>query len=153
MKTIVTTPKDSKEIVIISKNNPYSAAIMLRSETQTVNDQGFIQTEVRVGLVKGKLDEIRKIAAGLKAGDDYSAKVMPVKLVVKEALEPFYNGQQPKINPQTKETVTHLGAPVYRQTLVVSESSAEVDVKLATDREPVQAEIKADRKAFEAKKS
>ena len=133
MKAIVTAPQGSNQILMISRKNPDSAAIMLRSEIQGINAQGFVQNEVRVGLVKGKTEDMRKIAANLKAGDNFSEKVMPVKLVVKESLEPFYSGQEPKINPQTKETVTHMGAPVYRQTIVVAEDSPETDVKLATD--------------------
>ena len=133
MKAIVTAPQGSNQILMISRKNPDSAAIMLRSETQGINAQGFVQNEVRVGLVKGKTEDMRKIAANLKAGDNFSEKVMPVKLVVKESLKPFYNDQEPKINPQTKEIVTHMGAPVYRQTIVVAEDSSETDVKLVTD--------------------
>ena len=133
MKAIVTLAKGHSDVVMVSANNPDAASVMLVTETMTVNDQGFLQTEKRVGMFKGETAKIK--ALGLKAGDNFSEKVTPVKLVVKESHEPFYPRQQPKINPQTKQVITSAGAPVYRQTLVVSESSAEVDARLATDRE------------------
>jgi hypothetical protein len=132
MKAIVTLAKGHSDVVMVSANNPDSASVMLVTETITGNDQGFLQTEKRVGMIKGKTSDIK--ALGLKAGDNFSEKVFPVKLVVKESHEPFFPGQTPKINPQTKAVITSLGAPVYRQTIVVSESSAEVDAKLITDK-------------------
>ena len=151
MKAIVTLANGHDGIVMVSSNNPESAAIMLRSETMSANDQGFLQTEKRVGLFKGKTEDIQKLAATLKPGDDFSTKVFPVRLVIKESFEPAYNGHQPKINPSTKETVTSGGAPVYRQTFVVAEASAEHDVFLATDKEAtavktVEAEVAFDKR-------
>ena len=142
MKTIVTLAKGHSDVVMVSANNPESASIMLVSETMSANDQGFLVTEKRVGLFKGETAKIK--ALGLKAGDNFSEKVFPVKLVVKESHEPFFPGQEPKINPQTKAVITSEGAPVYRQTLVVAETSAEVDAKLATDREAVKADAKSE---------
>lgn len=136
MKTIVTTPKNSDKIVIMSKSGN-SAAIMLTSETNTVNDQGFLQVEKRVGLFKGKVEDINKIASTLKAGDNFSEKVLPVKLIVKESTTPFYEGQEPKINPETGAVIQHNEQNVYRQTFVVAETSTEVDAKLISD--PVEA--------------
>lgn len=136
MKAIVTKAKGHDSVIMISQNNPESASVMLRSEILTSNDQGFLQKEVRIGLLKGKTADLK--ALNLIEGQDISA-IMPVKLIVKEAFEPFYAGQEPKKNPSNGEIVTSGGAPVYRQTIVVSESSAEADVKLATDRIEVAA--------------
>ena len=133
MKVTVSKPQDAKSIVVVSTSNPEQAAIMLRSTIMTANSQGFIQSEKRVGWLKGKTEELQALAATLKEGDDFGAKCFPVKLVVKESLEPFYTNQEPKKNPTTGEVVTHLGAPVYRQTFVVAEGSSEVDIKLTSD--------------------
>lgn len=131
MKAIITKAKGHDSVIMTSANNPENASIMLRSELLTSNDQGFLQKEVRVGLLKGKTADLK--ALNLSEGQDISA-IMPVKLIVKEAFEPFYPGQEPKKNPTNGEIITSGGAPVYRQTLVVSESSAETDVKLLTDK-------------------
>lgn len=134
MKANVSLAKGATSIVMVSPKNPDFAAIMLRSDVSTSNTAGFLQTEHRVGWLKGKTEEIQMLAKDLKEGDDFSAKCFPVKLVVKESNTPFYEGQEPKRNPKTNEIVTSLGATVYRQTLVVSESSSEADVKLTTDK-------------------
>ena len=131
MKAIVTKSPKHDSIIMKSTTNPDNASIMLRSEILNANDQGFLQKEVRVGLFKGKTSDLELL--GLKEGQDFST-VIPVKLVVKESFEPFYPGQEAKINPTTKEVVTSAGAPVYRQTIVVALDSPETDVKLATDK-------------------
>jgi hypothetical protein len=151
MKAIVTLANGHSEIVMISKNNPESAAIMLRSDVMSANDGGFLQVEKRVGLLKGKTEDIQKLATNLKPGDDFSSKVFPVRLVIKESHEPAYNGHEPKINPTTKETVTSGGAPVYRQTLVVAENAPQQDEFLPTDREEVTAKTQAN-VAFDQRK-
>jgi hypothetical protein len=144
MKAIITKAKGHDSVIMISTNNEENASVMLRSELLTSNDQGFLQKEVRVGLLKGKTADLK--AMNLIEGQDISA-IMPVKLIVKEAFEPFYPGQEPKKNPTNGEIVTSGGAPVYRQTLVVSESSAETDTKLLTDK--IEATITAAQPAKE----
>lgn len=131
MKAIVTKSEKHDGIIMKSINNPENASIMLKSEILNANDQGFLQKETRVGLFKGKTADLE--ALGLREGQDFS-QVIPVKLVVKESFDPFYPGQEPKMNPSTKQVVTSGGAPIYRQTIVVSEASAETDVRLASDK-------------------
>ena len=115
---------------------------MVKQSTMSANDQGFIQEEIRVGFVKGATETLRKL--NLKAGDNFSDKAFPIKLVVIEQFEPFFPGQEPKKNPKTDEIITSSGAPVYRYTYAVSESSPMVDSKLATDKvgASVQTEVK-----------
>jgi len=132
MKAIVTKSASHDNIIMISTKNPENASIMLVTIANSMNDQGFLVSEKRVGLVKGTTEGLK--ALNLKEGDDYSAKICPVKLVVKESFDPFYPGQEAKINPKTKEVVTSAGAPVYRQTIVVALDSPETDAKLATDK-------------------
>ena len=137
MKVTVSMPKNATSIVVISKNNPESAGIMLRSNAIGINDQGFMAEEKRVAWFKGKTEQIESFVKqyGLKDGSIFP---IPVKLIVKESTTPFYNNQGPKVNPTTGEVINHNGSPVYRQTIVVAESSSEVDVKLASDKEQVQ---------------
>lgn len=135
MKAIVMKAEGHDSVVMISASNPEQAAIMVKSTINSMNEQGFLQQEVRVGLVKGKTELLNSL--GLREGDDYSAKVSPVKLIVKESTEPAFATQKAKINPTTQEVVTYLGSPVYRTVLVVSEGLDVQDVKLTTDREKV----------------
>ena len=126
-KAIVTLAEGQTDVVRVSKTNPENGSIMVKSETVTMNDNGFEVEEVRIGFIKGTIENLRK--RNLKPGDDYSAKVTPVKLVIKEQFEPFFPGQEPKKNPKTDEVITSSGATVYRYTFVVSETSPMVDEK------------------------
>ena len=141
-KAIVTLAAGKTDVVSVSKTNPENGSIMVKAETVTLNDNGFEVEEVRVAFIKGTVENLRK--RNLKPGDDYSVKVTPIKLVVKEQFEPFFPGQEPKKNPKTNEIITSSGAPVYRYTYAVSESSPMVDSKLATDKvgASVQTEVK-----------
>ena len=47
-------------------------------------------------------------AFGLKAGQELVGKI-----IKKESFSPFYEGQQPKINPQTNEQVLTNDRPTY----------------------------------------
>ena len=74
MKAIVTLANGHSEIVMISKNNPESAAIMLRSDVMSANDGGFLQIEKRVGLLKGKTEDIQKLQERLVSLTKYRVK-------------------------------------------------------------------------------
>jgi len=139
------TPHEKYPIITVNANNPEFGFIMLRSNTLSINDGGFRQEEKRVGRYVGKVEDLVKDVEtyGLKEGMDFSVKMFPVKLVIKESFEPAYEGHSPKINPSTNETITFEGAPVYRNTLVLPESSVEEDVKLGMDREPVASKTEA----------
>lgn len=64
------------------------------------------------------------------------------KVVVIESTEPFYPKQSAKTKGQGGAVITHLGAPVYRDTNYVFDVNAE-DTLLASDREstPANADV------------
>lgn len=128
-------------IITVNGNNPEYGFIMLRSESLELN-QGWLRTAVRVGRIQNRVEELVKLVEqfDLKEGDNFSQKVMDTKLIVKEQNEPFYDGQEPKINPTTGEVVTHGGKEVYRNTIAVPEGSTEVDTLLVSDKVPVEAQ-------------
>ena len=64
------------------------------------------------------------------------------KVVVTESLTPFYEGQEPKRKGAEGEVITHLGAPVYRDTNYVFDLDAK-DTLLAGDRDGVETPTEA----------
>ncbi|WP_372757995.1 hypothetical protein [Mariniflexile sp.] len=58
------------------------------------------------------------------------------KVVVTESLEPFYESQEPKRKGADGDIITHLGAPVYRETNYVFDLEAK-DTLLVSDRDGV----------------
>jgi len=135
-------PHEKYPIITINGNNPEWGFIMLRSNVMSITPNGFRNEEKRVGRYIARVEDLVKDVETfkLKEGDDFGKKVFPVKLVIKEQTEPFYDGQEPKINPSSGEVITHNGQEIYRNTFVQPLDSAEPDTVLSIDREPVEAE-------------
>jgi hypothetical protein len=131
MSTIVAKSKKHDGIIIPSKNNAEFGAIMV-IETRNTFEQGFLSSRKRVGLLKGKITELQSL-------NWKDQQIVPLKVVYKEALEPFYPGQEEKKYPenhvQAGQAVTSGGAMIYVNKLVVSTDSPEVDILLPIDRE------------------
>lgn len=134
-KVLISKPEGATSILMVSQNNAEQAAIMLRQDTIGVNSQGFLTEEKRVAWFKGETVKLQKLinTLNLKEGDNFSEKVTPVKLVIKESTTQFYNGQNPKVNPKSGDIITSNGVPVYRQTFVMPVSSTETDVRITGD--------------------
>jgi hypothetical protein len=128
-KVIVSAPEGREEIILISKKNPEQAAIMLRSNTIGINNQGFMQTDKRVAMFKGKTEDLKQFVASfnIKNGSEFP---IPTKLVIKESLTEPYPGAQPKVNPTTGAIVTSGGKPVFRQIVAVDVNSQESDERV-----------------------
>ena len=82
---------------------------------------------------------VRNIDAwDLKVGDDFTMKTgIPCKIVVKESTTPFYEGQNPKMNPSTGEILTKDGMEIYRNSVLTfdlsdTDSLIKHDVSLET---------------------
>lgn len=122
---------EGKPLVNINTKNPEYSTIMVGCDTPVINN-GMLNIEKRRAFFTGKNADINALVEeyGLKHGDEFP---LDCKIIVEEATEPFFAGQQPKINPTTKEPVTYLGAPVYRNSTVVGIDSPSKDVRLPSD--------------------
>jgi hypothetical protein len=122
---------EANGVIGVNPNKPEFGSIMMRT-TSWNTDGGFLNKASRVHFLSGKVEELKELCAAfsLNAGDDYSAKVAPSRLIVQESTTPFYDGQAPKINPSTDEIVTYNGADVYRETQLVPASSTQQDLIL-----------------------
>jgi len=51
-----------------------------------------------------------------------NGKELPIqgKIIIRESFEPFYEGQQVKINPSTGEVILYMKRPIYRQSIFTS---------------------------------
>lgn len=131
MKSNVTvTANENGEVVIVNSNKPEYAYIRLES-SHTSLENGFMNTQKRSALISGKTADLK--GAGFTKG-----QILGGSIIAKEQLAPFYVGQEAKINPSTKATVTVGGQPVYRQTFYTEDASA-VDSLLVSDSATVAA--------------
>ena len=133
MKAIVTKMEGQTNLVAPYEKNPEFGRIMVRNdESVSISATGFLSKSPRVAWIGGRVDTLQEIVDtfNLREGDDWSEKVIPIKLVVKEQANPFWETQNAKINPSTGELVLYKDQPVYRNVFVYPETSDEQDVFL-----------------------
>lgn len=90
---------------------------------------GFQRINTRSAFIRMEADQARAIESLLADGQPYP---LEGKIVVRESTTPFYDGQEPKMNPETQKVITSGGAPVYRETDFVT--TDEQDVLIASDK-------------------
>lgn len=130
---------ESNGLIGINPNKPEYGSIQMAT---TIRSFGSFASKTRtVHFLSGTVEELKEIVAefSLSAGDDFSEKVQPSRIIVRESTTPFYDGQQPKMNPSTQEVVTHNGQDIYRETDLVGANSSETDSKLSNDKTGVAA--------------
>jgi hypothetical protein len=89
-------------------------------ESSVLDTSGPIVSIKRRTAVKAISKEAYDAAAGLlQVGSQ-----LPGKIVVREALEPFYDGQKAKTAGEGGEVCTFNGNPIYRETEFTSDLSA-----------------------------
>ena len=114
--------------VVVERPNPEFASIRVDQET-TSFEGGFLNKTKRVAFIGGRTEDLK--ALNFKAG-----KKMPGKIVVHEAISPFWDGQEPKINPETAEVLTHNGQEIYRNAFYTENVDA-TDKLLDHDKQTV----------------
>lgn len=127
-----------------NENKPDFGSIMLVSISFVLSGS-FLSEQKRVGFITGRMDDLSNFVAhfNLAVGDDYSTKVSKSKLIVEEAVTPWYDGQSAKINPTTKEELlTADGENIYRQVRLVPDLPEYVDrlIQHVTVEVPVETE-------------
>jgi hypothetical protein len=83
-------------------NGKELGSIRLEQHTQSLANGSFLNVRRRVAFISGTLEVLNSIvkANNLKAGME-----LPGKIIITESTEPFWKNQQPKINPQTDESI------------------------------------------------
>ena len=116
-KVIAKKNPETGELFTIGNNPEYCS---LRVESSVLeNDEGFWivktrSTKIRLQVVLAQA----MIAKGLlKDGQELPVKG---KIIVRESFDPFYEGQQPKINPSNNALVLFMQKRVYRQSVFTS---------------------------------
>ena len=96
---------DTGLVITQNPNKPEFGSIRLDYKTATLSG-GFSSIGNRSAFIHGRMEDLE--AFGLTAGQELDGKI-----IKKESFSPFYDGQQPKINPQTNEQVLTNGRPTY----------------------------------------
>lgn len=141
MKVIIEKISDSA--------NPEQKILRCSTEVKSAAGNGaeFFQkvdgfTRKRVAFRPMHVDKIAE--HGLEEGDDLSEKTgVEWTIQVKESTEPFYDGQNPKIDPSTDEVLLKDGEAIYRQSELTLEAGAEDELIQYNGREKVAVEAEA----------
>ena len=139
MKLKIFKPKDSDSIIQECKNPEFST-LLIGCDTREVNNN-FLSLVKRRGFFIGKTSDIEDMIKeyDLKEGSEFP---LDCKIIIQEQTTPFYEGQQPKVNPVTGEVITSNGEVVYRQSTVVDAKDNRDDIKLPSDSTSVNNSIK-----------
>ena len=120
-KVVARKHPETSEIFTVGTKNPDFSSIRVESlEIAIVGGKvegtGIAVRQKRVAFVRMETELCKEfVETGILA--DGKEFPIPGKIIVRESLEPAYEGHEPKINPDTKEKILFMGSPVYRQTL------------------------------------
>jgi hypothetical protein len=125
---------DTGLVITQNPNKPEFGSIRLDYKTATLSG-GFSSIGNRSAFIHGRMEDLE--AFGLKAGQELVGKI-----IKKESSAPFYDGQQPKINPQTNEQVLTNGRPTYLEFQYTEDSNAH-DMWIDNEEDEVEQEVVA----------
>ena len=132
-------PHSEFPIITIGPNEEYGSIMLSQQRLVMKPGSNFANVQTRVAHFVGEVGLLQQIVESydLKEGDDFSEKVRDVELIVVESHEPAYEGQDPKINPNTGEVLTSGGKEIYRTTVIADKADKRADKLLDLDQEPV----------------
>ena len=113
---VVTTVNSESNDVLRQTSNPDKVSVRLSQEKMIVTGGLFLNKSTLTTFVT--MDKEIAESLNLEAGMNWKDVIgQDCKIMIKEQTTPFYDGQEPKINPQTKaELSTADGEKIYRQT-------------------------------------
>jgi len=106
--------------VITPSKNPEWGTIRVDASTQSM-ENGILNVSNRTAFIRGKIKDLESL--NLKA-----EQVLSGKIVKQESFTPFYEGQNPKINPTTGEVVLKDGKKLFLNYVYTSDLNASTDV-------------------------
>ena len=104
-KPVVVKHPETGLVITPSVNKPEFGTIRIDQEVNVFNN-GFFAIQKRTAFVRGRITDLESL--GLKDGSTLDGKI-----IRKESFKPFYENQEPKINPQTNEVILTDGRPTY----------------------------------------
>lgn len=115
----------NETLVTVNPNNPDYGYIRVGQTLSRFSPEGWIKSENRSFLLKGKVSELQ--SCGLNVG-----AALPGKLVRQESLEPFDDYSQPKIAGESGVICKVDGQPIYSR-VVYDATGTKEDVLIPHD--------------------
>lgn len=105
MSQVKVTVNPETGLVVNETSNPEVGYVRLE-QTKEVIVNGWFQEQRRSALIMGDPEQLKKKFS--------KGQTLPGTITIREDFTPAYNGQEPKINPQTGEVLTKDGQPIFR---------------------------------------
>lgn len=138
-KLIVSVPKNEDgtpkhSLIKVSTKNPEWGSVMV-VESRFEMKNGVLNTRKRAAYFNAPIATLQ--ALNLREGMDLNSieGMEKLRIVRKESHLPFFEGQSPKVNPQTSEIIHKNGQPVYFQDGVGLASEQDEIIKETTAQE------------------
>lgn len=111
----VTKHPETGAVVTPAPSNPDYGYVRVESK-QLSFEGGFARMQTRSALIRMEMELAQYFTEN---------QILEGKIVVKESLTPFYEGQTPKINPSNSDILHVNGSPIYRTTEFVTDANAQ----------------------------
>ena len=135
MKTVIVKAHPDTNLVITpSATKPEFGKFRVDSRHVSM-ENGFVNVQKRTAFIAGRTEDLQ--ALGYRAEQSIAGQI-----IKKESFSPFYAGQEPKINPESKEVVLTNGKPTYLQYEFTQDLNAH-DVWVGETSEQISAEVEA----------
>lgn len=99
---LVTPLRDAQGNAKTDLNGAELGSIRLEQSTRSINGGSFMNVRRRTAFIAGTLEQLLFLVESNKLTN---GSQFPGKITMAESLEPFWKGQDPKMNPQTAEQV------------------------------------------------
>ncbi len=132
MSVKVTKHPTTGDVVTQSTKNPEWGTLRVDSENKSFSG-GILNVSKRSAFIRGRM-------ADLQAMNFRDGQVLQGKIQKQESFEPFYEGQNPKINPTTNEVVLTNGKQSFIQFEYVEDPNTP-DVWMGTTSNEVSKEV------------
>lgn len=111
------------ELIQTNERKPEYSSLMFEQNVFELQ-KGFLNKKRRVAFLAAKTEDLEYFVDALKLKHE---SILPGRIYVLESHSPFYDLQNPKINPSTGEVILVDGKPIYRQ-MLWDESDTKEDV-------------------------
>lgn len=119
-QVVVATHPKTGLVITQSENNPSYGTIRLDAMTTSM-EGGFLNKRRKSAFIRGKMEDLESL--GLKAG-----QVLPGIIQRQESYQPFYEGQKPKMNPESGEVILQDGREIFFQDIYTQDVNAPLNV-------------------------
>jgi hypothetical protein len=107
--SVTVTANDQNQVVVPSSTNEEFGYVRVE-QGANVFDNGWMRKQTRSAIIRGKVADLQSM--GLKKGQQLPGKIQIIESTTPTNVNNL--DQDVKKNPQTGQTLTHLGAPIYR---------------------------------------